>query len=407
MKVIVYPHSLGIGGSQINAVDCAAAVRDTGHDVAVFGTPGPLVDRIKALGLPFVAAPIPRRRPDLRVMRALLALARDQRADLVHAYEWPPALEAYYGPRLQAGIPVLFTIMSMAVAPFLPGSMPLVVGTRQVERRTAARHRGPVALLEPPVDTVGDHPGVDPAGFRRDHGLRAGERVVVIVSRLAVELKLEGLERSIAAVGRLARDRPVRLVIVGDGEAAGRLAGLAAEVNDRLGHRAVVLTGALLDPRPAYAAADVVVGMGGSILRGLAFGKPAVVLGERGFSEVLTPASIDRFMWQGFYGVGDGDLRPDRLCKQLAGLLADEALLRELGRFSREVVCSRYSLQAAGQRLDALYQAAVDVPVSSPRLAGEAVVDGAWVAAYKAWRRLRRLRGAVATDDFNARAAAR
>jgi len=50
----------------------------------------------------------------------------------------------------------------------------------------------------------------------------------------------------------------------------------------------------------------VVLGMGGSALRGLSFGKPLVVQGERGFWELLTPETLDRFLWQGWYGVGSG-----------------------------------------------------------------------------------------------------
>ena len=33
MKVLVYPHTMEIGGSQLNAIEIAAAVRDRGHDV--------------------------------------------------------------------------------------------------------------------------------------------------------------------------------------------------------------------------------------------------------------------------------------------------------------------------------------------------------------------------------------
>ena len=40
MRIVVYPHRLEIGGSQINAIELAAAVRDLGHEVIVFGQPG-------------------------------------------------------------------------------------------------------------------------------------------------------------------------------------------------------------------------------------------------------------------------------------------------------------------------------------------------------------------------------
>ena len=86
-------------------------------------------------------------------------------------------------------------------------------------------------------------------------------------------MKGEGLHRTIDAVRTLGRDLPLRFVIVGDGTARIELERRANEVNTELGRSAVVLTGPLLDPRPAYASADIVVGMGGSALRGMAFGE--------------------------------------------------------------------------------------------------------------------------------------
>src|SRR5262249_6853581 len=142
--------------------------------------------------------------------------------------------------------------------------------------------------------------------------------------------------------GELARELPVRLLVVGNGPAREQLEKLAGEVNAALGREVVVLTGALLDPRAAYAAADVILGMGGSVLRGLGFAKPAIVLGEAGFSEILEPATLDQFLWQGFYGLGDGDLGVGPLTGQLRGLLEDPARRAELGRFSRELVCERF-----------------------------------------------------------------
>ena len=44
--------------------------------------------------------------------------------------------------------------------------------------------------------------------------------------------------------------------------------------------------------------------MGGSALRSLAFSKPLVVQGESGFWQLLTEATVDDFLWTGWYGVG-------------------------------------------------------------------------------------------------------
>ena len=59
MRLLVYPHDLSIGGSQINAIDLAAGAAAAGHDVSVYGIPGPLVDYITERGLTYIPAPNP------------------------------------------------------------------------------------------------------------------------------------------------------------------------------------------------------------------------------------------------------------------------------------------------------------------------------------------------------------
>lgn len=56
MRLLVCPHDLAIGGSQINAIDLAAGAASAGHDVIVYGIPGPLTGYIAEKGLRFIPA---------------------------------------------------------------------------------------------------------------------------------------------------------------------------------------------------------------------------------------------------------------------------------------------------------------------------------------------------------------
>ena len=398
MRILVYPHAMEIGGSQLNALQLAAAVRDRGHEVTVVSEPGPLLDFVHAHNLPHVEIPAERRRPSAAVVRTLSTLVKH--ADVVHGYEWPPVLEALAAARGRCA--VVGTVLSMSVVPFFPRTVPLLVGTEEIrEAALAAGHRH-VALLEPPVDTDSDSPGSDGSAFRAEHGLDTDVPLVAMVCRLVPELKLEGLLAACDAVGELARaGRKVQLVIVGDGRSRAEVERRAARANELAGRRVVVLTGEIADPRPAYAAADVLVGMGGSALRGMAFGKPLVVSGERGFSELLTPETAPLFLRGGWYGQGPGSRGsgPAALRDALNVLIDDPARRAELGGFARELVVSRFSLRHAAQVLEQEYERAVAQPV---RLGVDAARSAAGLLAYKIERRYQRIRGRASTDDANA-----
>jgi glycosyltransferase involved in cell wall biosynthesis len=359
MRVLVCPHELEIGGSQINAIDLAAEIREFGHDAVVYGVPGPLVSHVEARGLPFVAAHPMQYRPAPTRIRQVLRIARELEIDLIHGYEWPPCLDAYYGAHLVGEVPVVCTVLSMSLTPLVPPSLPLIVGTRQLGAEAEAQRGGRVFVIEPPVDTELDHPGNDGSSFRQQHEIPPGDFLVVTVSRLSVDLKLDALIDAVDAMATLADRTDVHLVIVGGGEAAPHLQTRANAVNESVGRDAVKLVGPTLDARPAYAAADVVVGMGSSSLRAMAHGKPVVVQGERGFSLTFDDRSASVFDWQGYYGIGDGEPGGAALARQLGELLEDADLRRRLGRLGHETVEKRYSLRPTASRLSEVYEAAL------------------------------------------------
>jgi glycosyltransferase involved in cell wall biosynthesis len=406
VKVLVYPHSMELGGSQINAIQLAGAIRDRGHEVIVLSEPGPLVERVCKLDLEHVELPLRRSRPSPRVSSIVSELVRRRKIDVVHGHEWPPIIEAFLGGTLIYRTPVVGTIMSMSVAPFLPRSLPLTVGTELIRRAAIASGYQCVELLEPPVDTRADNPSVNGSSFRSRLRIRPDEVVVAMICRLVPDLKLQGLLTTCDAVRDLAvAGRPVRLVIVGDGSARDEVARHAADANAVAGYDVVLLAGEMADPRPAYAAADVLVGQGGSALRGMAFAKPLVVVGEAGFSELLTSESAPTFLRQGWYGLGAGSLGTGvpALYAALQRLVESPGIRRELGHFSRDLAEQRFSLSHAAEIIENTYVWAIRNPVPFRRLLPEVIQVAAGVGGYKLRRKYLKWAGKAATDDQNAR----
>ncbi|MGP5382722.1 glycosyltransferase [Glutamicibacter arilaitensis] len=404
MKILVYPHDMSVGGSQLNAVELAAGVRDLGHEVTVVGQYGPLRSHIRDLGLEFIELPPISRRPTPSIVRTLHQIVRDRDIDIVHGYEWPPSLEAFLACQRTRARPVS-TVMSMSVAPFIPAKMPLIVGTEQIAAVERATRGDLVMLMEPPVDTAANAPEavMDPECQALEHGLDPAKLTLAIVSRLAPEMKLEGVLAAIEFVGRFKGGQPLQLLVVGDGPAFGTVRRAADEVNARCGDTRILLTGEQADPRWAYAIADVVLGMGGSALRGMSMGKPLVVQGEHGYWRALTPNSVQDFYWHGWYGIGDDLVRGTlNLENELAPLLADASRRRELGRYARQVIDERYSLDVAAVRQVSHYQQVLRDPNPPSVLSRDALRSGYRLAKYEFDRQLSRLRGRLTSDDFNA-----
>ncbi|WP_447646068.1 glycosyltransferase [Nocardioides zeae] len=400
MRILVQPHSMELGGSQLNALDLAGALKARGHDVVVYSEPGELVAGLADRGLEHVPAPRGLSCPSAGRIAHLRRVLVERRIAVAHGYEWPPVLEA---SAAAAGLPtrVVGSVLSMSVAPFLPERVPLVVGTERIRRSCAAGRPAPVVVIEPPVDVAADRPSRLP-------GRRGPHLEVAVVCRLVPELKLEGLLTAIDAVGDLPDDlgpdgAPVRLTVAGDGPARAVVAARAAAVNERRGREVVRVLGAVTDPRPVYDAADVALGMGGSALRSLAFARPLVVQGEHGFFELLEPRTLPYFLDGGFYGVGERDA--DQAREHLAGLLADLAgdpVRRAwLGCWGRDLAVRRFSLERAAVLLEEVYVEALRAPAAHG--VGAPVRTVTRLAGFKVREHRARLAGRRARDDFNAR----
>ncbi len=360
--VLVQLNSLNLGGTQICALELACSLRSHGYDSVLMGPrdtlpDGPsLLDVARGRGVRVEAFDRP-----LTVRAGARLLSRRARAcgaDIVHVYGSDQARSAYWGPALFARRPLILTIYEMAVAQAEFTGPPLIVGTGYLADALEGR-AGATYLVSPPVDLDRDNVDViDTTDFLRLIGNPSGSQVrVVLVSRLDEEMKAHGVETAIRAVER-SRRADLLLVIVGTGDAEPRLRALGREVNAHLGRDAVVFVGALADPRPAYASADVALGMGSSAARALAFGRRLIALGESGWSMTFTPETAGTLFRSSFWSEEHVPHAVDRLAQEMDALVADTAARPALEQFSREFSASHFGLTAMADRLAGVYDSA-------------------------------------------------
>lgn len=363
MRVLVHLNSLELGGSQINAVDFARTLGDRGIESILIG------ERETIVGCPSLLDYAERHGVHITVYdpaagllphaRQLRRMADDLGVDLIHAYGmWGAARSVYWGPANFGRLPWVHTVYEMSVTDVVHSHVPLVVGTEYLVEELVDRPASTV-LIRPPVDLTAESPQSESGlgSFRDEHHLGGGV-LVGIVSRLERQLKATAIGVAIDAMRDLA-STGATLFIVGDGDAQSLLRAKADAVNDALGRPAVRMMGAMSDPRPAYLAADIITGMGGSAARALAFGKPLIVHGEAGWSRLFEPDSSRSLARSSFWS-------PERPAQPVADfvriarpLIVDEAQRRALGAFGREFAQERYGLDVMSDRLARFYSDAL------------------------------------------------
>ena len=359
--VLVQVNGLDLGGTQLNAIDLATAVKPYGFNSVLFGP----LDSLPSLGPTALDVARDRgvqMRGYARTVGGvhLRAKALEQRAasiaaDLVHVYgAWADPRSAYWGPCLGGRRPFVHTVYEMSLDPGLFRHTSLIVGTGYL-RDECARRPGPTTLVSPPVDLARDVANERLADqFRLQLGRLGSKSLIVIVSRLDRAMKSHPIETAIRAVPSLASD-DAALVVVGAGSESARLAELGEKTNEAAGRSLVRFVGAMSDPRPAYAAADVVLGMGSSAARALAFGRTLIVQGELGTSELFEPSTAASLFRRSFWNPEPESNGAAALARQLDGLLERPERRRELGAYGRGFAEANFGLDAMAQRLASVY----------------------------------------------------
>jgi glycosyltransferase involved in cell wall biosynthesis len=366
VRVLLHLVDLRVGGAQHATIDLAVGLHAAGHEVTLAAGPGPLesvaADRDVALrSLP--GGPHPSR----VAVGAVRGVIADVDPEVVIALGPWAAMESVAA---SPGRPVVAWHPSATLPPESPRTTPVIA--RRPAVLDAARRRNPFVVdLPAAVDCSYNHPGVDGTAFRSD-----GEALVVLVTRLAKEQKAEGLDLSIRAVARLAERRPVRLLIVGDG-------GFRPEVEAMVaaeGGGAVTLLDEVPDPRPVYAAADVVLGLGTSVLRGMAMGRPAIVLGPEGQAVAVAESVVPDLVATGWLASG-GPSSPDALAALIEDLLDAPEPAATVGRAA---VLAERDIPRIVEQLEPVLARAVDEPPSRAAARRDVLRSwtGWWVRKY-------------------------
>jgi glycosyltransferase involved in cell wall biosynthesis len=361
--VLVQVNNLSLGGTQINAVDLAAAVKEHGFDSLLIGPrdtllEGPsLFDIARERGVALEAYDRPA--TTMAGARDLTRWSRSCSADLVHVYGSWNTRNAFWGPSRFARRPLVITVYEMAVSHEVPISPPLIVGTGYLMDDLRDRF-GHTSLISPPVDLARDDAStVDTSEFLSSIGLAgSSEKRIVTVTRLDEEMKSLSVETAISAMTQT-RAKDLVLIIVGTGDAESRLRELGSIANHTLGRRAIIFAGPMGDPRPAYASAHVALGMGGSAARALAFGRPLIVQGENGWSRIFAPETSAELFRNSFWSAESSPTAAKDLAEDIDSLIADQGMRERLSHFGVRFSADNFGLAGMAERLASVYDYAL------------------------------------------------
>ena len=361
MHIVHTEASLGWGGQEIRILTEAAGMIARGHEVELAC---PRESRIRTeaarFGVPVTALPIARKR--LRGVLALRRFLASRRVDAINAHSSTDAWLATLASRSLPSRPPLVRTrhISAAVARdpltrwLYARATAQIVTTGEAIRAQLMRDLGVPAARISSIPT-----GVDPTRFapadrdsaRRDLGLPTGVPLAGIVATLR---SWKGHRFLIDALP-LCADRELQLVIVGDGPQREALAAQVAAL--RLEPR-VRFAGDRTDIERWLAAFDVFVlpsyaneGVPQALMQAMLCGLPCVTTDAGAIGEAAIPDQT---------AIVVARQNAAALAAGIDRALGDPALAERVAQAARERALSRFDLATMLDRMEAVFQRAVD-----------------------------------------------
>ena len=365
VRIALFAPLLGTGGTQRHLQQVVALLDPARFHVEVMTLRpgGEVEDELRAGGVSVRSLSVGARLSSARTLRAIVTAARALRRgriDVVHGYQWRPALVGALAGRL-AGVPLR-----------LASKRSLTGEDRQAERawRHIARQVDTVIVNAEALRVEGEQRGmrcrwtllqngVDTEHFRLDPpdpaaraalGLDPQRPVVGTIGRLEDRKGHDQLLRAAGTMLAGGNGRRPQIVIVGDGPLREKLQAQAHSLGVA---DSVRFVGTVADVRPSLAAMDVFVlpshaeGMSNALMEAMAAARPVVATAVGGNTEVVV---------DGKTGVLIPPADPAAIADAIAALLRDPDRAAGLGAAAREFVTRRFGARARVAELEQLYE---------------------------------------------------
>ncbi len=359
-----------IGGAETHVLELSLELQRMGYHVVVASNGGVYEKNLEDAGISHYKIPMNSKKPSkvCESLRLLKKIIIDENIEIVHAHGRIPAFLCGILKRCMD-----FTFVTTAHWVF-DTSHGLKYITNWGEKVVAVSEDIKTYLMDNykvnPTDIYVTINGIDTVKFSRDadasdvveeFSLEQDTKKIVYISRMDSDRALVAFHLA-EIVPELVKTNPdIEVVIVGDGDVFDELKKKTDAINESLGKRYIVLTGARTDIYKFAALSDIFIGVSRSVLEAMACEKPVIVAGNEGYLGIFDEDKLGNAIDTNFCCRGLTDSKPELLYQDLKTLLTNETQENErLGAFSRKVILENYSLSKMAGDCIKMYIAATD-----------------------------------------------
>jgi glycosyltransferase involved in cell wall biosynthesis len=361
-----------IGGGETHVLDLVQALDKSRFEPVVLSfTPGPMIDRLMAMGIQTHV--IETERPfNVAKWGAVRRLLRDEQIDLVHAHGTRAHSNTFWAAR-RLGLPIIYTVHGWS---FHPDQAPLARRACQLAEKLLMAQADATIC----VSQSNQYDGLDFSDMARSVVIKNGinlQRFNPSLHTYNVRAEL-GIPRDVVLVGYIARITAqkdpftllravallppalnIKFLLVGDGDLKAEAQQLVRELKIEA---SVIFTDFRQDVPDVLHALDIYClpslweGLPIGVLEAMAMGKAVVASSIKATREIVEP---------GVNGLLVPPQDPGQLAAAIARLAASPALRRTLGARAYQTIQAGFTAEEMTRQVEHLYLHQLRAPVAA------------------------------------------
>lgn len=366
MNILMSLMQLDIGGAETHVVELSKELKRRGHNIIITSNGGAYVEELEQSGIKHYNVPLQNKQPKnvFKAYSMLKKIITDEMIDIVHSHARIPS---FLLGKLHKKMKFSFVTSAHWVFSTKYGlkyitdwGQRTLAVSDDIKKYLMDNYNIPeeyITVTVNGIDVKKFSKSIDAEPVKKELGITDEDKTIVYVSRMDTDRSLVAhqLIKTIESLSPIIEN--LKCVIVGGGNDFDNVKAEAEAVNEKLGRKAIVLTGARTDINRLISPADLFVGVSRAALEAMAAEKPTIIAGNEGYIGLFDEDKLETGLSTNFCCRGCKEPDTETLTQDIAGffgLWEDEQ--KNLGEYSGKIVKEYYSVKRMADDAEKVYK---------------------------------------------------
>ena len=205
------------------------------------------------------------------------------------------------------------------------------------------------------IDTEKFNKNIDYSDIKKEFELKDNTNRIVYISRLDESRAL--VAKQLVNISEKLNEKidDLEIVIVGGGDVFDEINQKANEINQKLGKKLIIMTGARTDINKFATSGKIFIGVSRAALEAMACEQPVIIAGNEGYLGIFDESKLDKGIETNFCCRGLEMSNEEFLLKDVLELM-NSGKKEEYGKYNREIVKKYYSVGKMADDTEKAYQ---------------------------------------------------